>query len=90
MCVTQQSPFSFEGVESFLDLNHEITADMFYFNQTRGFFCLHKPDGTDYCMPETKGRPHPSVDPAVIQKLKDYFQPLNELFYHTVGQNFGW
>ena len=78
------------GVEKFLGLHHEIGEDMFYFNKTRGFFCLHKPDGSDYCMPETKGRPHPTVDPAIIAKLRKFFAPLNKLFYATTKQNFNW
>ena len=82
--------FFFQEWNSFLGLNHEITEDIFYFNKTRGFFCLHKPDGTDYCMPETKGRPHPHVDPVVIQKLHDFFVSYNDLFYHSVGQKFDW
>ncbi|XP_024081729.1 heparan sulfate glucosamine 3-O-sulfotransferase 5 isoform X2 [Cimex lectularius] len=51
-----------ERIESFLGLEHRISRQNFYFNRTKGFYCLR--NGTeDKCLRESKGRKHPRVDP---------------------------
>ncbi|XP_028674831.2 heparan sulfate (glucosamine) 3-O-sulfotransferase 3-like [Erpetoichthys calabaricus] len=79
-------------VQDFLGLQRIITDKHFYFNKTKGFPCLKKPEGSSkpHCLGKTKGRPHPSIDPQVIQKLKEFYQPHNLRFYHMAGQDFGW
>ena len=61
----------------------------FYFNHTKGFFCLRN-ETADKCLRETKGRRHPRVDPAVISKLRKFFSEHNQRFYDLVGQDLGW
>lgn len=76
-------PFSSIGIE------HRITARNFYFNETKGFYCLRN-DTADKCLRETKGRKHPHVDPAVISKLRKFFAEHNQKFYELVGEDLGW
>uniref|UniRef100_A0A3B3YAW4 Sulfotransferase n=1 Tax=Poecilia mexicana TaxID=48701 RepID=A0A3B3YAW4_9TELE len=76
----------------FLGLQRIVTDKHFYFNKTKGFPCLKKPEGSSkpHCLGKTKGRTHVSIDPEVIQKLRDFYKPHNQRFYQLAGQNFGW
>jgi [heparan sulfate]-glucosamine 3-sulfotransferase 5 len=42
------------------------------------------------CLSSSKGRPHPDIDPQVIDKLRKFFRQHNERFYRLVGVDFGW
>ncbi|XP_048870219.1 heparan sulfate (glucosamine) 3-O-sulfotransferase 3-like [Brienomyrus brachyistius] len=79
-------------VQDFLGLQRIVTDKHFYFNKTKGFPCLKKPEGSSkpHCLGKTKGRVHPRIDPEVIQRLRDFYQPHNMKFYQLAGQNFGW
>ncbi|RXM31504.1 Heparan sulfate glucosamine 3-O-sulfotransferase 3A1 [Acipenser ruthenus] len=79
-------------VQDFLGLQRIITDKHFYFNKTKGFPCLKKPEGSSkpHCLGKTKGRTHPKIDTEVIKKLKDFYHPHNLKFYQMAGQDFGW
>ncbi|XP_017316051.1 heparan sulfate glucosamine 3-O-sulfotransferase 1 [Ictalurus punctatus] len=76
-------------VEHFLHLNPQITEENFYFNRTKGFYCL-KEQGHERCLHESKGRTHPNVAPEILQKLCEYFQEPNRKFFELVGRKFDW
>lgn len=76
-------------VERFLELPPRIAASNFYFNQTKGFYCIRS-DGRERCLHESKGRPHPPVNGTVLRQLRAYFRPHNRSFYRLVGRNFHW
>ncbi|KAG5854113.1 hypothetical protein ANANG_G00034100 [Anguilla anguilla] len=69
-----------------------ITDKHFYFNQTKGFPCLKKAEGSSkpHCLGKTKGRTHPNIHPEVLQRLRDFYRPFNMKFYQMTGHNFGW
>ncbi|ESO87066.1 hypothetical protein LOTGIDRAFT_177464 [Lottia gigantea] len=79
-------------VQDFLGLNRLVTDKHFYLNETRGFPCLKKPEGSGrpHCLGKTKGRQHPHVDPYVLSRLRDFFKPFNAKFYQMTGQSFYW
>lgn len=80
-------------VEQFLGIPPCLTKDKFVFSSTKGFYCIKKNKGRreeTKCLPETKGRRHPAVDPEVMRKLKGFFKPYNEKFYRTIGRSFNW
>ncbi|KAG5262658.1 hypothetical protein AALO_G00277420 [Alosa alosa] len=79
-------------VQDFLGLQRIVTDKHFYFNKTKGFPCLKKPEGSSkpHCLGKTKGRIHPRIHPTVIQKLREFYQPHNLRFYQMAGQDFGW
>lgn len=79
-------------VQDFLGLKRIITAKHFYINETKGFPCLKKPEGSGnpHCLGKTKGRQHPKVGDHVLKRLRDFFRPFNAKFYQMVHQNFGW
>ncbi|KAF7698331.1 hypothetical protein HF521_004841 [Silurus meridionalis] len=85
-----KDPFSeMKKVERFLRLEPQITEENFYFNRTKGFYCL-KEQGHEHCLHESKGRTHPNVAPEVLQKLCKYFQEPNRKFFELVGRTFDW
>ncbi|KAL4659025.1 heparan sulfate glucosamine 3-O-sulfotransferase 4-like [Arapaima gigas] len=81
-----------DKVQDFLGLKRIITDKHFYFNKTKGFPCLKKPEdsSTPRCLGKSKGRIHPSIDPYVIRRLHSFYKPFNVMFYQMTGQNFQW
>ncbi|KAM7370540.1 hypothetical protein PAMP_010076 [Pampus punctatissimus] len=79
-------------VQDFLGLKRIITDKHFYFNQTKGFPCLKKAEGSSkpHCLGKTKGRTHPNINPEVVQRLRDFYRPFNMKFYQMTGRFFGW
>ncbi|XP_052010595.1 heparan sulfate glucosamine 3-O-sulfotransferase 1 [Xyrauchen texanus] len=76
-------------VEEFLQLDPQINASNFYFNKTKGFFCL-RDGGRERCLHSSKGREHPQVAPEILQKLYEYFDEPNRKFFELVGRTFDW
>ncbi|XP_039587778.1 heparan sulfate glucosamine 3-O-sulfotransferase 6, partial [Passer montanus] len=79
-------------VQDFLGLHRVVTDRHFYFNETKGFPCLKKPEGGSKprCLGKSKGRPHPRIDGLVVQRLREFYRPFNMKFYQMTGQDFGW
>ncbi|XP_051514451.1 heparan sulfate glucosamine 3-O-sulfotransferase 1 [Myxocyprinus asiaticus] len=76
-------------VEEFLQLEPQINASNFYFNKTKGFYCL-RDHGRERCLHSSKGREHPQVAPEILQKLYEYFHEPNRKFFELVGRTFDW
>ncbi|KAK7919250.1 hypothetical protein WMY93_010534 [Mugilogobius chulae] len=64
------------------ELGRIITDKHFYFNQTKGFPCLKKAEGSSkpHCLGKTKGRTHPNIDPEVVQRLRTSTDPSTSSF----------
>ncbi|XP_053327497.1 heparan sulfate glucosamine 3-O-sulfotransferase 6 [Spea bombifrons] len=79
-------------VQDFLGLRRVVTDKHFHFNETKGFPCLKKPEGSSRprCLGKSKGRPHPNIDKNVLKRLQEFYRPYNMKFYQMTGQNFGW
>ncbi|XP_042545758.1 LOW QUALITY PROTEIN: heparan sulfate glucosamine 3-O-sulfotransferase 4 [Dipodomys spectabilis] len=79
-------------VQDFLGLKRVVTEKHFYFNKTKGFPCLKKPEdsGAPRCLGKSKGRTHPRIDPDVIHRLRKFYKPFNRMFYQMTGQDFQW
>uniref|UniRef100_A0A8D0SFA3 Sulfotransferase n=1 Tax=Sus scrofa TaxID=9823 RepID=A0A8D0SFA3_PIG len=79
-------------VQDFLGLKRVVTEKHFYFNKTKGFPCLKKPEdsGAPRCLGKSKGRTHPRIDPDVIHRLRKFYKPFNMMFYQMTGQDFQW
>lgn len=79
-------------VQDFLGLKRIISDKHFYFNQTKGFPCLKKPEGSSlpHCLGKSKGRRHPAINARYIQQLREFYKPFNLKFYQMTGQDFGW
>ncbi|XP_002738871.1 heparan sulfate glucosamine 3-O-sulfotransferase 1-like [Saccoglossus kowalevskii] len=81
--------YELKKVETFLGLKQLITEDNFYFNKTRGFYCMIN-GPTRSCLQKSKGRKHPDVDPMVIDVLHDFFRPFNKRFQEVFNLKFDW
>ncbi|XP_015232527.1 PREDICTED: heparan sulfate glucosamine 3-O-sulfotransferase 6-like [Cyprinodon variegatus] len=79
-------------VQDFLGLKRVVTDKHFYFNQTKGFPCLKKPEGSSRprCLGKSKGRAHPLISNEVLLRLRDFYRPFNLKFYQMTGHDFGW
>ncbi|XP_028914043.1 heparan sulfate glucosamine 3-O-sulfotransferase 4 [Ornithorhynchus anatinus] len=79
-------------VQDFLGLRRVVTEKHFYFNKTKGFPCLKKPEDSSAprCLGKSKGRTHPQIDPDVIHRLRKFYKPFNVMFYQMTGQDFQW
>ncbi|KAI6076647.1 Heparan sulfate glucosamine 3-O-sulfotransferase 4 [Aix galericulata] len=77
-------------VQDFLGLKRIVTEKHFYFNKTKGFPCLKKPEDSSAprCLGKSKGRTHPKIDPDVIHRLRKFYKPFNVMFYQMTGQDF--
>ena len=76
-------------VETFLGVDHMITNQNVYFNETRGFYCMKAGD-KQHCLGAQKGRKHPDIDPRVVKKLNNFYRPYNQKLYKMIGQRFDW
>lgn len=76
-------------IENFLGLEPRIGRHNFYFNHTKGFYCLRN-ETSEKCLKESKGRRHPRVSPVVVTKLRRFFNEHNQRFYELVGEDLGW
>ncbi|XP_053126028.1 heparan sulfate glucosamine 3-O-sulfotransferase 1-like [Hemicordylus capensis] len=81
--------FEMRHVETFLGLEPYLGPENFYFNQTKGFYCLQV-GGHQHCLDQSKGRTHPTVDELLLEKLCTYFSEHNENFFAMVGRTFNW
>ncbi|KAI3359879.1 hypothetical protein L3Q82_014229 [Scortum barcoo] len=79
-------------VQDFLGLKRVVSDKHFYFNETKGFPCLKKPEGSSRprCLGKSKGRPHPQIPSEILQRLRDFYKPFNHRFYQMTGLDFGW
>ncbi|XP_028670285.2 heparan sulfate glucosamine 3-O-sulfotransferase 2 [Erpetoichthys calabaricus] len=79
-------------VQDFLGLKRIVTDKHFYFNKTKGFPCLKKPESSSLprCLGKSKGRTHVQIDQDVIEQLREFYRPFNIKFYEMVGHNFRW
>ncbi|CAM4347667.1 unnamed protein product [Leuciscus chuanchicus] len=79
-------------VQDFLGLKRIITDKHFYFNRTKGFPCLKKPESSSQprCLGKSKGRTHVQIDREVIEQLREFYRPFNVKFYEMVGHDFRW
>ncbi|BFZ17047.1 hypothetical protein BsWGS_20086 [Bradybaena similaris] len=78
-------------IEQFLNLPHLVNPDSFYFNSTRGFYCMRKTKtGPEQCLGANKGRKHVNISKKIINKLNKFFKPHNERLYKLIGRRFPW
>ncbi len=78
-----------QAVEKFLGVEQRISRNNFYFNQSRGFYCIRN-ETMEKCLSESKGRSHPPLDPVVEEKLRNYYRPKNKRFFRMVQREFDW
>ncbi|CAG0883149.1 unnamed protein product [Cyprideis torosa] len=75
--------------ERFLKLTPYFNHRNFFFNDTKGFYCLQN-EVSRKCLARSKGRKHPKVDPFTITKLRRYFSKWNHEFEDLTDLRFDW
>jgi len=83
-------------VEKFLDLPAEVGKDNFYFNQTKGFYCgkeiIENVNSQwtctrNKCLSKSKGRKPPKLKDDLLQRLYDFMEPHNEIFFNMINRS---
>ena len=81
-------------VQNFLGIRDFFEKDMFYYNETKGFYCWHKVtekgDIHPKCLGSSKGRTHQEVSSSTRELLKIYFTSHNNHFNELVKTKFDW
>ncbi|XP_064164692.1 heparan sulfate glucosamine 3-O-sulfotransferase 1-like [Anguilla rostrata] len=86
-----RDPFpELQGAERFLGLPPRIAPSNFYFNATKGFYCLIPEGGHERCLDESKGRPHAPLSADARRKLCLYLRKPNRRFFRMVGRTLAW
>ncbi|GFU42333.1 heparan sulfate glucosamine 3-O-sulfotransferase 5 [Trichonephila clavipes] len=78
-----------QKIENFLGLGHRVLKKNFYYNETKGFFCVRNATA-DKCLNDSKGRKHPNVSSEIIRTLRMFYAPHNQHFFKQTGVTFNW
>ena len=70
----------------FLNIPTRISKDDFYFNDTKGFYCI-KERG---CQGSDKGRKHPQIPQDIWKKYSEIYKPHILNLSKMCGRNFSW
>ena len=77
--------------EEFLGVQHYLNSSWFEFVKEKNFYCIkNAPNGRPRCLGDSKGRPHPVIDPLVKKRLQQYYKPYNEKLFALIGRRFDW
>ena len=83
-----------QRAEAFLGLDSYFTEDIFYFNQTKGFYCWKRrnkmSEEVSHCLGSGKGREHPQLSPQAVDTLREFFMPHNKEFFKLSHKQFSW
>ena len=81
-------------IENFLELKPYFNKDHFEFDVKKGFFCIngfYKGErGRKRCLNSEKGRLHPKIDKIILDKLFQFFEPLNIEFFKLINKKPFW
>lgn len=78
-------------VENFLKIPGFYQAKHFQYVKEKGFHCAFVEDRPDVnCMDFTKGRQHPQVNGAVLDKLTSFYRPYTIQLQNIIGKTFSW
>ena len=78
--------------ERFLGVKSFFKKELFFINKVNGFYCWRKTPSSlnPICLGASKGRPHPTVDRNVTQKVNEFFKPHMLKFCQMAAVKFSW
>ncbi|KAK6983193.1 heparan sulfate glucosamine 3-O-sulfotransferase 1 [Biomphalaria glabrata] len=80
-----------QRLEYFLGIPRMITEKNFYFNKSKGFYCMRPFHlKTIVCLSSGKGMPHPKINPILENLLYKYYRPHNEALFQLLGKRYDW
>jgi hypothetical protein len=74
-------------LETFLNVPNHIQEGMFYYNETKKFYCSI---GNNGCLDKNKGRKHVWLGKIMEKKLGSFFQKWNNLLFTLIQKKFDW
>ena len=87
----KQPLLELKQIERFLVIESYFQEKHFYFNKTRGMFCMSEPRfEQDNCLSAKKGLQHPKINETVLQMMRDIFRPHNQRFFALSRKQFDW
>ena len=79
-------------LEECLQLEHYFSDKNFVYDKGRGFYCFQDSNSSNnsMCMNKSKGRKHPNITERIVQMLRKYFQPWNNIIPNLTGRSISW
>lgn len=77
-------------LEKCLGVDPYLNEYNFVYNPKTKKYCLRDRAGVTRCFAKSKGRKHPRVPKAVVDKLKTYFHRWNVMLYDILSEDYGW
>ena len=79
-------------LEECLELEHYFSNKNFVYDKGKGFYCFQGSNSVNssVCMNKSKGRKHPNITKHIVQTLRSYFQPWNNLIPNLTGRSISW
>jgi [heparan sulfate]-glucosamine 3-sulfotransferase 4 len=79
-------------LEECLQLEPYFSDKNFIYDKGRGFYCFQDSNSisSSVCMNKSKGRKHPNITEHIVQLLRNYFQPWNNLIPNLTGRSISW
>ena len=79
-------------LEECLRLDHYFSDVNFVYDPAKGFYCFQDRNSVNnsVCMNKSKGRKHPDIAQEVEKKLRNYFQPWDNLLPDLTGRPPSW
>ncbi|KAK6990073.1 heparan sulfate glucosamine 3-O-sulfotransferase 1 [Biomphalaria glabrata] len=79
------------SVEKFLNITPFYSDEDFYYNASRGFYCVrNRLTWKTKCLGKSKGREHIPVKETILNKLYAFYRPYNEQLNHLMDIALDW
>lgn len=80
-----------QKAESFLNVPKFIKKESFVYNEEKGFICIQRsPNIESKCLGESKGSAHPYIAQKFLNKLKEFYKPLDNELFQTIKSEHFW
>ena len=87
----EKDPYSeIYDIETFLGVRHLIKRENFFFNATKGFFCINGGGPISPCLQNIGQSKYPYVNQKLSRKLYQFYEPYNKAFFKLVKRTFNW
>lgn len=77
-------------LEKCIGVNPYFKEENFVYKKESDRYCLKDVTGEVICLGPGKGRKHPPIPRAVVDKLKKFYHQWNERLYNFIGESYGW
>ena len=86
-----RDPYSIiEQAFEFLNLQPNYRKHAFYFDKKKDFLCIKKNLTSKMCFRETRRKLYPYISENLRNKIKEFYKPLDDQLFETIGKNSFW